>query len=151
MDSPQGRERAGGKALYAQREAIDARGPIALKARGLRSARIRFQGDLAVRSEGEAGSDALDDRPDCFWLQHARRAPAEEEAGNRGRWWAEVLKIPGEIGKDTAKVIRFRQVVPALMGVKVAIGAFAYTPWDVDINGRRQGGRVHDLRGRSAS
>ena len=42
--------------------------------------------------------------------------PAEEEAGNRGRWWAEVLKIPGEIGKDTAKVIRFRQVVPALMG-----------------------------------
>ena len=66
--------------LHAERDAVDAGGAIAAKARRLDAGRIGFERDLDIGRHGPVLADGVEDRADGLGLHQRRRAAAEEDA-----------------------------------------------------------------------
>ncbi len=138
------------KALDTDRQPIDPQLAIGDKLLLLEGARIRLKGDFDVGGERDALFDALQQTPEGFGAEQARR-PATEE--NRSQLTAiHRMQILIEIGQQRVDVFLLRQHRAGGVRVEIAIRAFAHTPRNVDVQRQgRQSWQRRPRRGRGAA
>ena len=135
MDASEPLEHGRGEALCAQRHAGDAGGAIIGEAATLDGPGIRFQRDLGSGGQQQPAAQCLEQPRQCCGLEQARRATAQEDAGDRAPANSWQLRV--QILEQGVEVGRLRQVPVQGMRIEVAVRALAHAPGKVQVE--RQG------------
>ena len=149
VDTSEPAQGVSSETLHTNGEPIDARRSIVRTMRRSDCARIRFEGDFRIRTERDAGADAIEQAADGRAGKETRRAATDKDGadGPLRRQFAlfavQIAQQPLDIGRKR------RDSAPAAdrMRVEITIRTFAHTPGQMDIERqRRRGGRHAELR-----
>lgn len=137
MNPSQLLQMSGIKTLNPQRKPRDATGVKAAKLGIIDGARIGFQRDFQIRLTGNLPTDPVQQLLYGGWGEGAGSATAHKEAMHRA-WPGQALPFPGQIGQQGRDIGRLRDGLADGVGIEIAIGTFAFTPRDVNIQRQRK-------------
>ena len=121
------------KALRTQRQAVDACISIIREARGFDRARVRFKGDFGGRHQVEARPDRVQKRLDRATGKQTGRSTADEDAANPPA--SQQRRLQAQIAQQRVDIRLLRQRIVILVGIEIAIRAFANTPGQMHVQG----------------
>ncbi len=135
VDASEPLEHGRRETLRAQRYAVDAGGAVVGEAAALDGPRIRFQRDLGGGGQRQAAAQPVEQPRQRGRLEQARRAAAQEDAGDRAPGNSGQLRV--QILEQGVEVGRLRQVPVQGVRIEIAVRALAHTPGEVQVE--RQG------------
>ena len=122
--------------LDAERDAVDAGGAVAAKARGFDAGRVGFQRHLDIGRDAPGLRDGIEDRADGCGCISDGVPPPKKIVETVRPWYA--LRGRGDFGRKGAHEARFVDAAVADMAVEVAIGTFRQTERPMDVDGERR-------------
>ncbi len=127
------------KALRAERDPRDARGPILVKAPSLDRPGVRLQGHFDIRRQTEEFVRGLQNVGDRSWGEEARRTATQEDADDFSA--ADIGCLRLEIGLERRDVGGLRELAVQRVRIEVAVGALPHAPREVNVEGEGWGRR----------
>ena len=119
------------EALYADRQAGDAGIFKAAKLCFFKRARVGFERDFGLRLQGHERAHAAEQALDGSRLKQAGRAAADKDGFHRSP--PNIGQLGLQIKQQRIDIGGFGQIAFGLMGIEIAIRAFAHAPRNVDI------------------
>ena len=138
MDAAQRLQMPRIETLHSDRQPVDARRTEAGEAAGFQGAGVGFQSNLDVVAEAQPAPQPLEQGGVEVRAHQAGRAAADKDRLQGAAMHP--VQVLVQVGEQGVQVGALRQLRLALMGVEVAVGAFAHAPGHVHIERQRRGG-----------
>ena len=143
MLAPQRLEIGIGERLHADRDAIDAGGPVAGEVRRLDARRIGLERHLGIGGDRPQLCDPFEHASHGCGRHQRRRAAAEEDAGDFPARRARAE--PGKLARQSVGECQFIDRLMAHMRVEIAIGAFGPAEGPMHIDAKASEERIDEL------